>query len=130
MTLQDYLALIRTELGIETVKKASEDSYTLENTERIFKLYRQGKQIVFEGSIGTPLKDTPETNAMLSQLLQFNLKRVQFLDNVTFLDKESHQLFLREILPGQDISSEELKAHLEDFILNIEVIEDRFFPKQ
>lgn len=129
MGLQDYLDLVKAELEIETVKKVSDNAYILEHTERKFKLYQQGKQIFLEGSIGTTLKDTPETNAMLSELLQFNLKRTQFLDNIIFLDNDTHQLFLRGILPPEEVSAEELKARLEDFVLNIEVIEDRFFPK-
>lgn len=129
MGLQDYLALIEKTFEIEAVKKLSEDSYVLEHPERTFKLYRQGKQVFLEGSIGAPLRDTPETNATLAELLQFNLKRTQFLDNIVFLDKDTHLLFLREILPGEGVPTEELKARLEDFVLNIEVIEGRFFPK-
>ena len=129
MGLQDYLASIKGTLEIDTVKKVSENSYILEHKERIFKLYQQGKQVFLEGSIGIPLSDTPETNAKLSELLQFNLKRTQFLDNIVFLDNETNQLFLREILPSEAIPAEVLNARLEDFVLNIEVIEDRFFPK-
>ena len=130
MGLQDYLAFVKTTLEIERVKEASENSYILEHPERVFKLYQQGKHIYLEGSIGPSIKDTPETNAKLSELLQFNLKRTQFLNNIVFLDNDTHQLFLRETLPeGEEISSEELKSRLEDFALNIEVIEDRFFPK-
>ena len=129
MGLQDYLAFIQKTLEIESVKKVSEDSYILEHVERTFKLYQRGKQVFLEGSIGSSLKDTPETNAMLAELLQFNLKRTRFLDNIIFLDDDTHQLFLRELLPIEEIPTEELKAHLEDFVLNIEVIEDRFFPK-
>ena len=129
MGLQDYLAFIEKSLEIEAVKKVSGNGYILEHPERTFKLYQQGKQVFLEGSIGPSLRDTPETNAMLAELLQFNLKRTQFLDNIIFLDKDTHQLFLREILPGKEIPTEELKARLEDFVLNIEVFEDRFFPK-
>ena len=129
MGLQDYLALVKTTLGIETVQEESQNSYILEHPERIFRLYQRGKQVFLEGSIGTPLSDTTETNTMLSELLQFNLKRTQFLDNIIFLDSDTHQLFLREVLHGEEMPTEELKAHLEDFALNMEVIEDRFFPK-
>ena len=127
--MQDYLALIKTMLEIESVKQVAESSYILENTERTFKLYQQGKQVFFEGSIGTPLEDTPETNTKLSELLQFNLKRTQFLDNIIFLDNQTHLLFLREVLTGEETSREALKTLLEDFILNIEVIEDRYFQE-
>ena len=129
MSLQDYLALVKAALEIDAVQKVSDNTYILEHTERTFKLYQQGKHVFLEGSIGFPIKDTSETNAMLSELLQFNLKRTQFLDNVIFLDNNTHQLFMREILTGKEVSAEELKARLEDFVLNIEVIEDRFFPK-
>ena len=129
MGLQDYLALANTELEIETIEKTSENSYILRTTGRTFRLYQHGKQVFLEGSIGTPISDAPDTNTMLADLLQFNLKRTQFLDNIIFLDSDTHQLFLREILSEKNLSNEELKALLEDFVLNIEVIEDRFFPK-
>ena len=129
MGLQNYLDLVEAELEIATARKISDNAYFLEQNGRIFKLYQQGKQVILEGAIGSPLKDTPETNAMLSELLQFNLKRTQFLDNTVFLDSDTHQLFLREVLTREGASEEEIKAGLEDFVLNIEVIEDRFFPK-
>lgn len=130
MDLQDYLALAKTVLEIESVKKLSESAYVLEGNKRTFKLYQQGKQMFFEGSIGTSIKETSGTNAMLSELLQFNLKRMQFLSNIIFLDDETHLLFLREVFPIQDISPEQLKEKLEDFVLNIEVIENRFFKEE
>ncbi|MGX8717464.1 MAG: CesT family type III secretion system chaperone [bacterium] len=130
MDLQDYLALAKTVLEIESVKKLSESAYVLERNKRTFKLYQQGKQVFLEGSIGTSIKESAGTNTMLSELLQFNLKRTQFLDNIIFLDDETHQLFLREVFPAQDMSSEQLKEKLEDFVLNIEVIEDRFFKEK
>ena len=129
MGLQDYLDLVKAALETGTEEKVSDNAYILKSTERIFKLYQHGKQVFLEGAIGYPLKDTAETNAMLSELLQFNLKRTQFLGNIVFLDNDTHQLFFREILPEGDIATEEIKARLEDFLLNIEVIEDRFFPK-
>ena len=130
MGLQDYLNLTKETLGIKTVKKTEENGYTLVHEARTFRLYQYNKQIVFEGSIGTPLKDTHDTNRMLAELLQFNLKRTQFLDNTIFLEKNTQQLCLREIFSEQDFSPEQLKNHLEDFVLNLEVIEDRFFKKQ
>lgn len=130
MDLQDYLALAKTVLEIESVKKLSESAYVLERNKRTFKLYQQGKQVFLEGSIGTSIKETSGTNAMLSELLQFNLKRTQFLSNIIFLDDETHLLFLREVFPIQDTSPEQLKEKLEDFVLNIEVIENRFFKEE
>ena len=130
MDLQDYLALAKTVLEIESVKKLSESTYVLEGNKRTFKLYQQGKQVFLEGSIGTSIKESAGTNTMLSELLQFNLKRTQFLSNIIFLDDETHLLFLREVFPIQDTSPEQLKEKLEDFVLNIEVIEDRFFKEE
>lgn len=130
MDLQDYLALAKTVLEIESVKKLSESAYVLERNKRTFKLYQQGKQVFLEGSIGTSIKESAGTNTMLSELLQFNLKRTQFLSNIIFLDDETHLLFLREVFPIQDTSPEQLKEKLEDFVLNIEVIENRFFKEE
>ena len=129
MGLQDYLALVKATLEIETIKKVSDNAYILEQGKRIFRLYQQGKQVFLEGAIGIPLRDNPETNAMLAEFLQFNLKRTQFLDNIVFLDNDTHQLFFRGIFTEKAIPEEAIKAHLEDFLLNLEVIEDRFFPK-
>ena len=130
MDLQDYLALAKTVLEIESVKKLSESAYVLERNKRTFKLYQQGKRVFLEGSIGTSIKESAGTNTMLSELLQFNLKRTQFLSNIIFLDDETHLLFLREVFPIQDTSPEQLKEKLEDFVLNIEVIENRFFKEE
>lgn len=129
MVLQDYLTLVTTTLEIETTKKISENYYTLEQPDRTFNLYQQERQIILDGSVGTPLKNTSETNMMLSNLLQFNLKRTQFLDNIIFLDEGSQQLFFREILSKPGISLEALKVRLEDFAIDIKVIEKRFFPQ-
>lgn len=128
MVLQDYLTLVTTTLEIETTKKISENYYTLEQPDRTFNLYQQERQIILDGSVGTPLKNTSETNMMLSNLLQFNLKRTQFLDNIIFLDEGTQQLFFREILSKPGISLEALKVRLEDFAIDIKVIEKRFFP--
>ena len=130
MGLQDYLALAKIALEIEGTEKVSENSYILKTTGRTFNLYQQGRQVVLEGSVGTPIKSTSEASAMLSELLQFNLKRTQFLSNIIFLDKETHQLFLREVFSEPGMSPEQLKEKLEDFVLNIEVIENRFFKKE
>lgn len=129
MVLQDYLTLVTTTLEIETTKKISENYYTLEQPDRTFNLYQQERQIILDGSVGTPLKNTSETNMMLSNLLQFNLKRTQFLDNIIFLDESTQQLFFREILSKPGISLEALKVRLEDFAIDIKVIEKRFFPQ-
>ena len=129
MVLQDYLTLVTTTLEIETTKKISENYYTLEQPDRTFNLYQQERQIILDGSVGTPLKNTSETNMMLSNLLQFNLKRTQFLDNIIFLDEGTQQLFFREILSKPGISLEALKVRLEDFAIDIKVIEKRFFPQ-
>lgn len=129
MVLQDYLTLVTTTLEIETTKKISENYYTLEQPDKTFNLYQQERQIILDGSVGTPLKNTSETNMMLSNLLQFNLKRTQFLDNIIFLDEGTQQLFFREILSKPGISLEALKVRLEDFAIDIKVIEKRFFPQ-
>jgi hypothetical protein len=128
MVLQDYLTLVTTTLEIETTKKISENYYILEQPDRTFNLYQQERQIILDGSVGTPLKNNSETNMMLSNLLQFNLKRTQILDNIIFLDEGTQQLFFREILSKPGISLEALKVRLEDFAIDIKVIEKRFFP--
>lgn len=129
MILQDYLTLVTTTLEIETTKKISENYYILEQPDRTFNLYQQERQIILDGSVGTPLKNNSETNMMLSNLLQFNLKRTQILDNIIFLDEGTQQLFFREILSKPGISLEALKVRLEDFAIDIKVIEKRFFPQ-
>ena len=54
-------------------------------------------------------------------------RKSYWLENQLVMGK---QYCLREIFSEQDFSPEQLKNHLEDFVLNLEVIEDRFFKKQ
>ena len=54
---------------------------------------------------------------------------MSFLDEILFFDQKIQQLFLRKQLQANVLQPENLTALWEDFLLNVETIEDRFFPK-
>ena len=55
---------------------------------------------------------------------------MQFLYETLFMDPDSQQLYLEKKITTNDLSDKKLLEHFEDFTLNIEVIEDRFFAKK
>lgn len=108
-----------------------EGFYSCENNGRIYKIFQRNNLILIQGSIGHVLKpQDSQTTTLLSNLLQFNLKRMQFLYETLFMDPDSQQLYLEKKITINDLSDKKLLEHFEDFTLNIEVIEDRFFAKK
>lgn len=108
-----------------------EGFYSCENNGHIYKIFQRNNLILIQGSIGHVLKpQDSQTTTLLSNLLQFNLKRMQFLYETLFMDPDSQQLYLEKKITTNDLSDKKLLEHFEDFTLNIEVIEDRFFAKK
>ena len=104
--------------------------YTLDDKTHSYKIFRLNDSIIFQGSIGHSLNPQDINHStLLSNLLQFNLKRMQFLDETLFLDPSSQQLYLEKRVTTNAITEQNVWDYFDDFMLNIEVIEDRFFPK-
>ena len=51
------------------------------------------------------------------------------MDEVLFFDQKIKQLFLRKQIQTNILQPENLTTLWEDFLLNVETIEDRIFPK-
>ena len=75
------------------------------------------------------MSDTFENRNLLAQILQFNLKRMRFLDETLFLNPADKRLYLRQTVDPNDVNEKNLEERFNDFLLNIEVMEERFFPK-
>ena len=75
------------------------------------------------------MSDTFENRNLLAQILQFNLKRMRFLDATLFLNPTDKRLYLRQTVDPNDVNEKNLEERFNDFLLNIEVMEERFFPK-
>jgi len=104
--------------------------YVWEDKKRSYKIFQTNDSIVFQGSIGHSLNPQDiESSNLLSNLLQFNLKRMQFLDETLFLEPSSQQLYLEKKISTNTVTEQNIWDYFDDFTLNIEVIEDRFFPK-
>ena len=129
MNLQECLTVLTQQAQIEATAEKEEDKllYTYEG--RICKFFQRNNTLYWECTFGPKLEDSPETNQKLSEILQFNLKRMSFLDEVLFFDQKIKQLFLRKQIQTNILQPENLTTLWEDFLLNIETLEDRFFPK-
>lgn len=93
-----------------------------------FHFFQKNKQLYWEGSIGNPLTDDSKSRELLSKILQFNLKRMRFVEGTLLLEPETHQLYLRYELPINECSEKRLMDKFTDFLLNLETIEEQFFP--
>ncbi len=114
----------------DVFKKNDVGELVLNTGNRFYKLYQRDQNLIFEGNLGCPLDPhNPQSAAFLSHLLQFNLKRMQFLDETIFIDPRTQQLFLRKQCDANTLTEQNITSVFEDFTLNIEAIEDRFFPK-
>ena len=75
------------------------------------------------------MSDTFEHRNLLTQILQFNLKRMRFLDATLFLNPSDKRLYLRQTITPEEVDEKNLEERFNDFLLNVEVMEERFFPK-
>ena len=129
MDLNKCLAILTKQAQFEPLSQKEEDKilYTFEG--RICKFFQRNNEIYWDCSFGPKLEDSAQNSQKLSEILQFNLKRMSFLDEILFFDQKIQQLFLRKQLQANVLQPENLTALWEDFLLNVETIEDRFFPK-
>lgn len=93
-----------------------------------FHFFQKNQQLCWEGSIGSPLADDSKSRELLNKILQFNLKRMRFIEGTLLLDPTTHQLYLRYGLPIKECSAKNLTDKFTDFLLNLETIEEQFFP--
>ena len=53
---------------------------------------------------------------------------MRFVEGTLLLDPTTHQLYLRYGLPIKECSEKSLTDKFTDFLLNLETIEEQFFP--
>lgn len=130
MNLQECLALLKKQTVLEETSEKEENKLLYVYEGHICKFFQLNHTLYWECSLGPKLEDTTQNCQRLSELLQFNLKRMSFLEETLFLDSKSQQLYLRKQLSENSLQPENLATLWEDFILNAETIEDRIFPSQ
>ena len=94
-----------------------------------YKTFQRNRKWHWECSWGEKMSDTFEHRNLLSQILQFNLKRMRFLDATLFLNPSDKRLYLRQTIAPETVDEKNIEERFNDFLLNIEVMEERFFPK-
>ena len=129
MNLQECLTILMKQAQFEAIAEKEEDKLLYSFEGRICKFFQRNNLLYWECSFGPKLEETIQNNQKLSELLQFNLKRMSFLDEVLFFDQKIKQLFLRKQIQTNILQPENLTTLWEDFLLNVETIENRFFPK-
>lgn len=130
MNIEAYTKLMIEILGPEVRLEEKNGYQYLFSEKHTYRSYKKNSVVILQCALGPKLEGDSQASRMLSELLQFNLKRMQVLDEVLLLDQEEQQLFLQTTLPLDTLTPEQLRFQLEDFTLNTEVIENKFFPKQ
>ena len=93
-------------------------------------VFVEENKVCLECALGPVLEQSTQSALKLSEILQYNLKCVQALKDVLFWEEKERRLFLRRKLPLEVIQSQKLKENIDDFLLGLEVLEERFFEKR
>ena len=128
MNLQDCITLVEKSLGINFVQ--TNEVYSVSYEGRTLKIFQRNNVFFLEGSLGHPLVDDIASRSLLGGLLQFNLKRMRFLEGNLYLDDTTQQLFFQQRYELSTLLPPDLETKLDDFFASIEVIEQKFFPKK
>lgn len=107
-----------------------EGIYQWKQEEHLYRIFQRNHKWYWECSWGTPLEDTYEHRLLLHKILQFNLKRMRFLNATVYLEPSCKQLFLQQAMEPETIKPENLEEAFNDFVLNREVMEEQFFPEK
>ena len=123
------MELICKKLEISIPTATVDNTYFINYENSNISIYITGENFVFQASLGPLLKDSEASKnaALLSEILQFNLKRMRVLDETLSLNPETKQLCLRKELPLEKITPENSWDIFDDFLTNVTVIEKRFF---
>ena len=129
MSLLDFIELVCKKLDISIPTAPVDNSYfiTYENSKVSISIV--GEKIFFQATLGPQLKDSEASKnaALLSEILQFNLKRMRVLDESLSLNPETKQLCLRKELPLKNLTPDNSWDIFDDFLTDMTVIEKRFF---
>jgi len=129
MRLENFIELICKKLDINIPTAPVDNIYFIDHENNKVSISMAGENILLQSTLGAQLKDSEATKntVLLSEILQFNLKRMRVLDETLSLNPESKQLCLRKELPLANLTSENSWDIFEDFLTNVTVIERRFF---
>lgn len=129
MRLEDFIELICKKLEVSTPTAPVDNIYFIDHENNKVSISMAGENILLQSTLGAQLKDSEATKnaVLLSEILQFNLKRMRVLDETLSLNPESKQLCLRKELPLEKLTPENSWDIFDDFLTNVTVIEKRFF---
>ncbi len=128
MNLQDCITLVEKFLGINFIQ--TNEVYSASYEDRMLRIFQRNNVFFLESSLGHPLTDDVASSSLLGNLLQFNLKRMRFLEGNLYLDNTTQQLFFQQCYELNTLQPPDLETKLDDFLASVEVIEQKFFPKK
>ncbi|MDR0755745.1 MAG: CesT family type III secretion system chaperone [Puniceicoccales bacterium] len=130
MTLHDFVTLIYKQLRMPAPKTSEEAKYEFIVDEHWeVAVYTKQKQFVLQAKIGKPLSSSNEeqNGTLLREMLDFNLKTMRVMDEILCMEGETQQLYCRKLLNPSDLNERNGWSFVEDFLVNLEIIEDHFF---
>ena len=129
MRLANFVELVCKKLDISSPTAPVDNSYFIAYENSKLSISMIGENILFQATLGPQLKDSEASKnaALLSEILQFNLKRMRVLEESLSLNPETKQLCLRKELPLDKLTPENSWDIFDDFLTNVTVIEKRFF---
>lgn len=130
MKLEDFLEFICQKLEMPVPSIGPDNTYIINHSkDATVSLSTTGENILLQANLGPQLKDSEASqNALLlSEILQFNLKRMRVLDESLSLNPETKQLCLRKEISLNKLTAENTWDIFDDFLTNVAVIEKRFF---
>jgi len=128
MRLENFIELICKKLDINIPTAPVDNIYFIDHENNKVSISIAGENILLQSTLGSQLKDyeASKNATLLSEILQFNLKRMRVLDETLSLNPETKQLCLRKELPLDKLTPENSWDIFDDFLTNVTVIEKRF----
>lgn len=129
MRLENFIELICKKLNINIPIDSKDNTYFIDYESHKISVGIVGENILFQTTLGDQLKDSEaiKNASLLSEILQFNLKRMRILDETLSLNPETKQLCLRKEISLDKLMPENAWEFFDDFVTNVTIIEKRFF---
>lgn len=132
MKLENFIELICKKLDIRIPAAPVDNTYFINYENNKFSISINREAVLLQANLGPQLKDSESSknSFLLSEILQFNLKRMRVLDESLSLNPETKQLCLRKEVPLNNLTPENAWDIFDDFSTNVAVIEKRFFSDE
>lgn len=133
MLLHAFVCFIYKRLGMPIPEVNEESKYDFIVDEHwAVSIYVQQKHFVIQAKVGKPLSPAheEENRNLFMNLLDFKLKTMRVMDEVVCLDKDTQQLYCRKFLDPETLNEKNAWEVFDDFLVNIEIIEERFFEEK